>query len=102
MMPGSPLIWLAMFGWLAAGGTYVFKEIQRGKDYRAAYADGERTGMASAARATVSSATETITIIREAEEATPLIVESQALKALCCARSSCRNRAKLIAEGQCR
>ena len=101
-MPGSPLIWLAVFGWLAAGGTYVFKEIQRGKDYRAAFADGERTGMASASRATVSSATETITIIREAEESTPLVVETNAVKALCCRRASCGNRAKLIAEGQCR
>ena len=98
----SPMLWLAVSGWLAVGGTYVFKEIQRGKDYRAAYVEGKAAGLGSASTAGAESANQTLTIIREAEAATPLVVDEAAKIALCCARTSCRNRARLMQEGKCR
>ena len=82
---------LAVLGWGAfKANNYVQRSI------------GASSAAAVTSAETLESATETITIIREAEEATPLVVEDTAIKALCCRRASCGNRAKLIAEGQCR
>ena len=90
-----PLLWLAVSGWLAVGGTYVFKEIQRGKDYRAAYVEGKAAGLGSASTAGAESANQTVTIIRDAEEATPLVTGDTAIRDLCKRRASCRERGQI-------
>ena len=89
------MLWLAVSGWLAVGGTYVFKEIQRGKDYRAAYVEGKAAGLGSASTAGAESANQTVTIIRDAEEATPLVAGDTAIRALCKTRASCRERGQI-------
>lgn len=91
----SPLLWLAISGWLAVGGTYVFEELRRGWDYKAALAEGRASGLAAASSAGVESANQTLTIIREAEAAMPVPADKAAIIALCKRSASCRERGQL-------
>ncbi len=95
MLGGSPLIWLAVSGWLAVAGTWGFKEFQAGRAWKAAYAEGKAAGLGSASSAGTESANQTVTIIRDAEEATPLVAGDTAIRALCKTRASCRERGQI-------
>lgn len=92
MLPGSPLVWLALAGWLATGITYGVQEFQKGRQWRAAYDKGFGAGEAAASKSTVVAATETAKIEREVEESTPLPADRSAVIELCKRRASCRER----------
>ena len=94
-MPGSPLLWLALVGWLAAGGTYAVQEFQKGRQWRVAYDKGFGAGEAAASKSTVVAATETARAEREAAEATPIPADKSAVTELCKRRASCRERGML-------
>lgn len=95
MLPGSPLVWLALAGWLATGVTYGVQEFQKGRQWRAAYDKGFGAGEAAASKSTVVAATETARAEREAAEATPIPADKSAVTELCKRRASCRERGML-------
>lgn len=95
MIPGSPLIWVAALGWLAAAGTYGFQKIKAIEAARAAYDTGYESGRASASAATVAAATATAAAEREAIDLTPLPESKAAIMDLCRRSASCREKGTL-------
>jgi hypothetical protein len=95
MLPGSPLLWLALVGWLAAGGTFVVQEFQKGRQWKVAYDKGVDAGKGLAATAALSAATDTARAEREAEVVvSPVPADHAALVARCNKDRACRDRGK--------
>lgn len=95
MLPGSPLIWVAVVGWLAAAGTYGFQKLKQGQVWQTAYGQGVTAGKGSASTATVAAATETANAERQAFDTTPLPPSKAAIVDLCKRSASCREKGTL-------
>lgn len=91
----SPLMVAMVLGWLTAGGTYLFKEFQQGRQWKVAYEQGLKAGRGEGASATVTAAHETADAERAAEEAVPLSATKAELIERCKRSASCRERRAL-------
>ena len=94
-MPGNPLIWMAVLGWIVAAGGYGTMKVLEASRVQAAYDKGVTAGRGSASTATVAAATETAAAEREAIETTPLPADKAAIMDLCKRSASCRERSAL-------
>jgi hypothetical protein len=91
----NPIIWVAIVGWVLAGGVYAVKTVQEGRQWQTAYGQGLAAGKASAGSAVIASATEAVREERKALDDTPLTAERAAIIAACKREASCRERGKL-------
>lgn len=96
MLPGSPLLWLAVVGLVSGPATYAVLKVQEPRKWKAAYDQGVEAGKGLAATAALSAATETARAEREAEATiAPVPNQHEALIALCKKDRNCRSRGKL-------
>jgi hypothetical protein len=91
----NPLIWLALVGWLLAGGVYGFQKLQQGRQWQVAYDEGLEAGKGATASTALAAAVETAKEERKAIEDTPLPPDKAAVIALCKRSASCRERGTL-------
>lgn len=95
MLPGSPLLWLAIVGLVSGPATYGVMKVQEARKWRLAYDQGVDAGNGLAATATVAAATDTARAEREAEAVVPPVpAKHEALVARCNRDRACRDRGK--------
>lgn len=91
----SPLLWVAVAGWLATFGTFGVMKVKELANWKAAYEQGESAGKSQASAAAVEQANKTAQARREAEAETPPLLTKAEIEAACKAEASCLERAKL-------
>jgi hypothetical protein len=95
MLPGSPLLWLAIVGVISGPATYGVMKVQEARKWRLAYDQGVDAGKGLAATAALSAATDTARAEREAEVVvSPVPADHAALVARCNKDRACRDRGK--------
>ena len=94
MIPGNPLIWAAVLGWLVAAGGYGTMKVLEARRVQASYDKGVSAGKESVATVAVAEAKKAADDFREAEAETPIDADREYFMRLCAKHSSCALRAK--------
>ena len=90
----GPLLYLCMALGAALPVTYGVMAVKNTWAVSAAYKQGKVDGAGAASAAGIDSANQTVGIIRDAEETTPLVTGA-AIRELCKKRASCRERGQI-------